>query len=104
MLYTAILLDVYFANIHGTIFRILLWPINIWVLEVIEGYILILLYGYNPAWTYYGSDVFFSGNVKLGYFKFWLPMGVFMEFWGWNLLLSVSQSLALGVSPWLVAY
>lgn len=88
------LLDAYFAYITSPWLRILLWPINIWTLEVVQGYSFIYLYGYNPAWMYFGSDALFHGNVKLGYWVFWLPMGVFMQYLGWDLVLLVSRSIA----------
>ena len=39
------------------------FPIFVWVLEIIEGYYMIFLYGYNPAWHYHGNDAFFHGML-----------------------------------------
>ncbi|RKP05086.1 hypothetical protein THASP1DRAFT_33086 [Thamnocephalis sphaerospora] len=78
--YTPILVDVYFALMPDYwLLRVLLFPINIWLLEVVEGYVLTFLYGYNPAWVYYGHDVFFSNNIKLSYWPYWLMLGGVLE-------------------------
>jgi hypothetical protein len=93
LFFTPLLMDVYFSNVTDTWMRALLWPINIWMLEIIEGYVLIFLYGFNPAWTYRGSDAFFHGNIKLGYWQFWLPMGAFMAWYGWESVLKPAGTL-----------
>ena len=72
-------IDYYMQSIPSPIIRLVLFPINIWLLEVIEGYFLIFLYGRNVAWTYEGSDAFFSGNVKLSYWKYWLMLSGCLE-------------------------
>ena len=51
-----------------------LTPIFIWILEICEGYFLILLFGYNRAWQYYGKDALFNGTIKLSYAPFWIAM------------------------------
>ena len=28
------------------------------------------------AWNYYGDDVYFHGSIKLGFWKYWLPIGI----------------------------
>ncbi|KAG0005782.1 hypothetical protein BGZ79_001901 [Entomortierella chlamydospora] len=53
--YIPILIHGYHALITPTWLRILLFPINIWILEIIQGYTLIYLIGYNAAWTYKGK-------------------------------------------------
>ncbi|KAF9361582.1 hypothetical protein BGX26_001587 [Mortierella sp. AD094] len=53
--YIPILIHGYHALIAPTWLRILLFPINIWILEIIQGYTLIYLIGYNAAWTYRGK-------------------------------------------------
>ncbi|KAF9210004.1 hypothetical protein BGZ49_008502 [Haplosporangium sp. Z 27] len=77
--YIPILIHGYHALITPTWLRILLFPINIWVLEVIQGYTLIYLIGYNAAWTYKGYDAFFHGTIKLTYVHHWLMMGAAIE-------------------------
>ncbi|KAG0297358.1 hypothetical protein BGZ96_006737 [Linnemannia gamsii] len=77
--YIPILIHGYHALIGSTALRILLFPINIWLLEVIQGYTLIYLIGYNAAWTYRGYDAFFHGTIKMSYVHHWLMMGAVLE-------------------------
>ena len=45
--------------------RVLLFPLNVWLLELVEGYALMALHGgRNPAWTYGTPDAAFHGNVR----------------------------------------
>ncbi len=54
--------------------KAMLSPLFIWILEIYEGYFLILLFGYNRAWQYYGKDALFNGTIKLSYAPFWIVM------------------------------
>lgn len=94
MLLLPVLLDAYIALVKRPLFQAILWPVFIWVLEVVEGYFLMLLYGYNPAWQYRGRDAFCHGNIKLGYWKFWVPMGLAVAYIGIPGLLPLSESIA----------
>ncbi|KAI8873572.1 hypothetical protein GQ42DRAFT_25776 [Ramicandelaber brevisporus] len=77
VLYIPVVADLYFAIVpKSLIWRTLLWPINIWVLEVIQGYVMVYLYGYNPAWSYRGPFTYFHGNIRIGHGLFWIPMGL----------------------------
>jgi hypothetical protein len=44
------------------------------------SYILMALYGYNPAWYYCGKWSFFDGNIQFNYYTHWLIAGLFFEF------------------------
>ena len=55
---------------------IIVFPVFVWIIEIIEGYILIFMYGKNMAWNYYGNDVYFSGTIKLGFWKYWFMGGL----------------------------
>ncbi|KAG0223427.1 hypothetical protein BGW42_005905 [Actinomortierella wolfii] len=77
--YIPILIHGYHALIHNTYLRILFFPLNIWLLEIIQGYTLIYLIGYNAAWTYRGKDAFFHGTIKLSYVHHWLMFGAVLE-------------------------
>ncbi|RKP25927.1 hypothetical protein SYNPS1DRAFT_28358 [Syncephalis pseudoplumigaleata] len=79
VIYTPILLDVYVDAVPYWPLRVLLFPLNIWLLELVQGYVLIYLHGYNPAWTYYGKDAYFHGNIKLSYWPFWIALGGAVE-------------------------
>ncbi|KAI9353861.1 hypothetical protein BDR26DRAFT_849366 [Obelidium mucronatum] len=71
--------------------RVLLTPILIWSLEVMEGFTLIAAYGWNPAWIYSGTDAWFLGTIKLGYWKYWILLGAVLEIVGWSVLKSVGK-------------
>ncbi|KAG0031396.1 hypothetical protein BGZ81_001304 [Podila clonocystis] len=77
--YIPILIHGYHALITSVFLRILFFPINIWILEIIEGYTIINLIGYNAAWVYRGYDAFFHGTIKLWYFHYWYLMGAALE-------------------------
>ena len=60
VLYTPILLFVYRAVVRHAALRVVLFPLNVWALEVIEGYAIMFLFsGRNVAWTYSGKDAYF---------------------------------------------
>ncbi|KAI9593976.1 hypothetical protein BDF19DRAFT_414972 [Syncephalis fuscata] len=96
IIYTPILLDFYYSVMPNWPARILLFPLNIWLLEVIQGYILIYLHGYNPAWTYYGKDAYCHGNIKLSYWAFWIALGGAVEF-GYPFEVTITQWLAQSI-------
>ncbi|KAF9584954.1 hypothetical protein BGW38_004500 [Lunasporangiospora selenospora] len=77
--YIPILIQGYRALIPSVFWRIALFPINIWVLEIIQGYTQIFLFGYNAAWVYRGYDALFHGTIKLWYVHHWLMMGAALE-------------------------
>ena len=80
--------------------RALLFPLNIWALEIVEGYALIYLYGYNPAWEYRGDDALFHGTIKLSYWRYWLPMGLVLEYLLWNSFVQWTTLAALTIGAW----
>ena len=55
--------------------RAMLTTVFIWLLEIVEGYFLIFLFGYNRAWKYYGKDALFNGTIKLSYVPLWILLG-----------------------------
>ncbi|KAF9159520.1 hypothetical protein DFQ26_006428 [Actinomortierella ambigua] len=77
--YIPILVHGYHALIHNIYLRILLFPLNIWFLEIIEGYTIIYLLGYNAAWIYRGKDALFHGTIKLWYVHHWVMFGAVLE-------------------------
>lgn len=54
--------------------RALLSPLFIWTLEIVEGHLLIMTFGYNRAWQYQGHDALFNGTIKISYAPFWIGM------------------------------
>ena len=60
--------------------RIIMTPIHIWIVEIIEGNILICIFNKNIAWNYYSKDVAFNKTIKFSYFIPWLILGSVLEF------------------------
>ena len=56
---------------------ILLYPLNIWFLEVVEEIFLIrTVYGRNVAWTYEDyNDEYLEGCIRLGHAPCWWALG-----------------------------
>ena len=59
--------------------RLLLMPINVWLYEIVLGYYLIFLFGYNPAWKYEGDFTLFSNNIRLDYVGYLWILGLLNE-------------------------
>ena len=70
----------YRSLVTTSVWRILLFPLNIWMLEIIEGYIIMFIFGKNIAWEYRGSDAFCHGNIKIHYAAPWIALGIVVEF------------------------
>lgn len=51
-------------------------PLFIWTLEIVEGHLLIMTFGYNRAWQYQGDDVLFNGTIKISYAPLWIGMSL----------------------------
>jgi hypothetical protein len=85
LLYTPILLDVYWNLIVGTsqtpstfaaVVYIFFFPFNVWLLEIILDLCFIFIYGRNVAWCYCTyNDSFVGGSIRFGHSIFWLIMG-----------------------------
>ena len=63
----------------------MLFPLNIWVMEIIQGYGLVWIFGRNVAWSYKGyPDAMFHGNIRTNYLIPWMGLGLGLELlWGW---------------------
>ncbi|KAI9011417.1 hypothetical protein BC832DRAFT_550651 [Gaertneriomyces semiglobifer] len=70
----------FWGNAPTALLRIVGLPFVIWMMEMAQGYTFIYLYGYNPAWIYRGPEAFFHGTINVGYFGYWLMMGVALEY------------------------
>ncbi|KAJ3240832.1 hypothetical protein HDU81_002685 [Chytriomyces hyalinus] len=66
--------------------RVLMFPLLVWGLEVVEGFVLIGMYGWNPAWIYSGDNAYLLGTIHLGHGKFWLLLGGLMEAGLWSVI------------------
>lgn len=76
LLYLPILLDGYFALIGSPLLCTLLFPFNVWLLEIVEGHLIIWIYGHNVAWCYLDyDDCYCNGCIRLGHAIFWIGLG-----------------------------
>ena len=97
LLYTPILLDVYYDVIVSAcgssdngpenappptptmlayVTYVLLFPVNVWLLELVLDRLFLVVYGRNVAWCYCtDTDSYAGGTVRLGHGKYWLAMG-----------------------------
>lgn len=74
---------------HIELLRCILIPMLIWGLEIVEGFLLIAMYGWNPAWIYRGRDALFLGTICLEHAKYWIGLGFIMEIIGWQIVKKV---------------
>lgn len=59
------------------VFRILLFPFNIWLLEIVQHEVFTFLFGFNPAWDYTGAPGSrCDGAINLAHCKLWVFLGV----------------------------
>lgn len=79
IIFTPMMLFQYRYIIHNSTMRVILFPLNIWWLEIVEGYLLIFLFGKNIAWEYYGWDAYCHGNIKLQFYIPWVCLGLVVE-------------------------
>ena len=69
----------YFNNYY---LRIMSFPFNIWIYEILLGYFIIFLYEKNICWNYDISKryVLFHGNINLKYYPVWLFCGIGFDY------------------------
>ena len=79
VLYVPFLLVTYRHVLNDSLYRVILFPINIWLLEIVQGYSLMFLAGRNLAWFYDTPDARFHGNIRLYYVFVWWPFGFLVE-------------------------
>lgn len=93
LLYVPVLLEVYGYYLgENPVAYILLFPMNIWILEVVEGGLLMWVYGRHVAWNYSDySDCFCFDCCRLGHAPFWLGLGAACYF-AYPMLQSVTTS------------
>eukprot|EP00455_Lapot_gusevi_P007659 TRINITY_DN13268_c0_g1_i1.p1 TRINITY_DN13268_c0_g1~~TRINITY_DN13268_c0_g1_i1.p1 ORF type:complete len:174 (-),score=26.21 TRINITY_DN13268_c0_g1_i1:132-653(-) len=79
VLFVPIFVDCYYDWLLPNSFwlQVILFPINIWTLEIVEGYFITWFYGRNVAWFYTDNLAFFHGNISLHHGKLWLLLGFF---------------------------
>ncbi|KAL6058974.1 Integral membrane protein [Balamuthia mandrillaris] len=65
----------YRAMFSSVVVRLLLFPFNVWLAEILGGYFLSRVWK-RRAWHYTGRWAFFDGNITLAYAPFWLLLGL----------------------------
>lgn len=70
VIYTPIMIDFYLNLFEISLTGLILFPINIWIAELIMGYYLLIVWN-TRAWEYDGADAYFHGNIKIGHAKLW---------------------------------
>ena len=61
-------------------FSPLLYPVNVWLFELIMGHFMIIYLGKNPAWSYHGEYSKFNGQIDLECYFRWVFLGVLQDF------------------------
>mmetsp|Transcript_37560 Transcript_37560/g.61067 ORF Transcript_37560/g.61067 Transcript_37560/m.61067 type:complete len:218 (+) Transcript_37560:94-747(+) len=92
ILYCPVLLFTYKRWVQSKYLRVLLYPLNIWLLELVVGYSLTFLFGRNIAWFYPEGDARFDGNIRLKYAVVWWALGVVIEL-AWLYLIQLANEL-----------
>ena len=79
LLYIPVLLDWYAWFFYPfPAAYVLLFPLNIWILEIVEEWLIIrVVFGRNVAWTYKDySDEYLNGCIRLGHAFGWWSLGL----------------------------
>lgn len=93
--WTPVLLFTYYNFLPNPIARVMFFPFNVWLLEIVEGYALMTFHkGRNPAWTYATPDAYFHGNVRTGFAKLWFALGLILELGGREAVRQSGEELA----------
>ncbi|KAF4656771.1 hypothetical protein FOL47_008749 [Perkinsus chesapeaki] len=83
----------------ASVLAVCLMPLNIWCLEVVQGYLIIFLYGKNIAWDYsYSKFAVMHGNCNLTMFPEWLAFGLILERIYWPFIVPFFEGRVVGVA------
>lgn len=76
VVYMPVLVDLYRHLLQNPILYVLLFPANIWLLEIVQGTAIHWIYGRNVAWCYADyADELFGGLIRLGHAIWWWGLG-----------------------------
>lgn len=82
ILWFPIIINLYCYYFNYNLFLVtVFFPINVWINEILNGYLLHVIYGYNPCWNYLGkSGALLNGTICIStvYLKRWLYLGLFV--------------------------
>lgn len=82
VVYAPVLLHGYWRLVPPSAWlRVLCFPLNVWALEIVQGYGLAFVYGgKNPAWHYSDRWALFDGHITLSHWNLWLLLGAAVHF------------------------
>jgi len=69
------LIEYFYASHIPHDYIIVLSPLLYWMVEIIQGYTLMYVYGYNTVWFYHTPDALFHNNIRLLYAPLWMMVG-----------------------------
>lgn len=72
------MIESYHQLITHQLIRIVLFPFNIWLFEIIMGFAMIWILGTNPSW-HYRTPYSFYGQISLECYFRWVLLGLFQE-------------------------
>ena len=77
LIYLPVLLDGYsYLLLSRPVLYIALFPVNVWLLEIVVGQALTWLYGHNVAWCYADyADAYCAASFRIGHAPFWVGLG-----------------------------
>ena len=83
---------------------VFMFPFNVWWLEIVEGYILMFLFGRNVAWVYRGKSAYFHGTITTEYYVPWLGLGAVLELLWDSVILSLIKEVERSEAwVWIIA-
>lgn len=69
---------------------LIVYPLGIWLFEIIYGACLFNFFNQTRAWQYFGDYAFFNGYINLKYYILWAPFSIPVD---WMLGLMVKMKL-----------
>jgi len=75
--YTPIMIYTYKKIIKRYFLRVILFPFNVWIAEIIMGSYLFYLHGYR-VWIYTDTLALFNGFISISFAHYWLLLGIFV--------------------------
>lgn len=95
LIYSPVLIHLYERVVTCNFMRILLFPFNIWIAEIVMGTFMVNVFGYR-IWHYEDALALCNGHITLSFFFYWILMGIFASCYFWirdelNLLCATLQ-------------
>ena|SRR5438552_3287179 len=65
---------------YNILWIVFIYPILVWIFEIVGGFTLLYYFGNNNAWTYTTSDALFCGMIRLHYFLIFSLLGLMAHY------------------------